>query len=65
MVLDDDLRQKLEEQLELLAERSRNQETTNEDLAKLTEQMICIVSLLEETPQTKRRIYHELHQQPE
>ncbi len=28
MVLDDDLRQKLEEQLELLAERSRKQETT-------------------------------------
>ena len=50
MVLDDDLRQKLEEQLELLAERSQRQETTNEDLAKLTEQMICIVSLLEETP---------------
>lgn len=50
MVIDDDLRQKLEEQLELLAERSRKQETTNEDLAKLTEQMACIVSLLEETP---------------
>lgn len=50
MVLDDDLRQMLEEQLELLAERSRKQETTNEDLAKLTEQMTCIVSLLEETP---------------
>lgn len=50
MVLDDDLRQKLEEQLELLAERSRKQETTNEELAKLTEQMICIVSLLESEP---------------
>lgn len=50
MVLDDDLRQKLEEQLELLAERSRKQETTNEDLAKLTEQMVCIVSLLESKP---------------
>ena len=49
MVLDDDLRQKLEEQLELLAER-RKQETTNEDLAKLTEQMVCIVSLLESEP---------------
>lgn len=50
MVLDDDLRQKLEEQLELLAERSRKQETTNEELEKLTEQMICIVSLLESKP---------------
>lgn len=50
MILDDDLRQKLEEQLELLAERSRKQETTNEDLAKLTEQMCFIVNLLEETP---------------
>ena len=50
MVLDDDLRQKLEEQLELLAERSRNQKTTNEELAKLTEQMVCIVSLLESEP---------------
>ena len=50
MVLADDLRQKLEEQLELLAERSRKQETTNEELAKLTEQMICIVSLLESKP---------------
>ena len=50
MVIDDDLRQTLEEQLELLAERSRNQETTNEEFAKLTEQMICIVSLLESEP---------------
>lgn len=37
-------------QLELLTERSRKQETTNEDLAKLTEQMVCIVSLLESEP---------------
>lgn len=50
MVLEDDLRQTLEEQLQLLAERSRKQETTNEDLAKLTEQMVCIVSLLESEP---------------
>lgn len=50
MVIDDDLRQMLEEQLKLLAERSRKKETTNEDLAKLTEQMVCIVSLLEEQP---------------
>lgn len=50
MVLDDDLRQTLEEQLQLLAERSRKQETTNEELAKLTEQMVCIVSLLESEP---------------
>ena len=50
MVIDDVLRQTLEEQLELLAERSRKQETTNEDLAKLTEQMVCIVSLLESEP---------------
>lgn len=50
MVIDDDLRQTLEEQLKLLAERSRKQETTNEDLAKLTEQMVCIVSLLESEP---------------
>lgn len=50
MVIDDELRQTLEEQLELLAERSRKQETTNEDLAKLTEQMVCIVSLLESEP---------------
>lgn len=50
MVLDDDLRQTLEKQLELLAERSQRQETTNEDLAKLTEQMVCIVSLLESEP---------------
>ena len=50
MVIDDDLRQTLVEQLELLAERSRKQETTNEDLAKLTEQMVCIVSLLESEP---------------
>jgi hypothetical protein len=50
MAIDDDLRQTLEEQLELLAERSRKQETTNEDLAKLTEQMVCIVSLLESEP---------------
>lgn len=50
MVIDDDLRQKLEEQLELLAEHSRKQETTNEEIAKLTEQMICIVSLLESEP---------------
>lgn len=50
MVIDDDLRKTLEEQLELLAERSRKQETTNEDLAKLTEQMVCIVSLLESEP---------------
>lgn len=50
MVIDDDLRQTLEEQLELLVERSRNQETTNEEIAKLTEQMICIVSLLESEP---------------
>ena len=50
MVIDDDLRQTLEEQLELLAERSRKQETTNEDLAKLTEQIVCIVSLLESEP---------------
>lgn len=50
MAIDDDLRQTLEEQLELLAERSRKQETTNEDLAKLTEQMLCIVSLLESEP---------------
>lgn len=50
MVIDDDLRQTLEEQLQLLAERSRKQETTNEDLAKLTEQMVCIVSLLESEP---------------
>ena len=50
MVIDDDLRQTLEEQLKLLAERSWKKETTNEDLAKLTEQMCCIVNLLEETP---------------
>lgn len=50
MVIDDDLRQTLEEQLELLAERSRKQETTNEEIAKRTEQMICIVSLLESEP---------------
>lgn len=50
MVIDDDLRQMLEEQLKLLAERSRKQETTNEDLAKLTEQMVNIVIQLEEMP---------------
>ena len=50
MVIDDDLRQTLEKQLELLAERSRKQETTNEELAKLTEQMCCIVNLLESEP---------------
>lgn len=50
MVIDDDLRQTLEEQLKLLAERSRKQETTNEELAKLTEQMVCIVRLLESEP---------------
>lgn len=50
MVIDDDLRQTLEKQLELLAERSRKQETTNEDLAKLTEQMVNIVIQLEEMP---------------
>lgn len=50
MVIDDDLRQTLEKQLELLGERSRKQETTNEDLAKLTEQMVNIVIQLEEMP---------------
>lgn len=55
MVLDDDLRQQKAignnlNQLAVLAERSRKQETTNEDLAKLTEQMVCIVSLLESEP---------------